>query len=76
LLPNAGLFRGRRGGPSGDVRARLGQAFERGDAAILVRRALADGRVSVQIAAKKPETLAAFVDAYLAEPAWKRSSAS
>ncbi len=47
--------------------------FERGDAAILVRRAPDDARVDVHLAAEKEKVLDAAVAAYLADPAWTKA---
>jgi hypothetical protein len=44
--------------------------FDRGDAAIIVRRAPRDAALHVHIAAETPETLAPLVDAFAGRPGW------
>jgi hypothetical protein len=44
--------------------------FERGDAAVIVRRAPGDSRLDVHIAAESVEAVGAILDAYLTQPNW------
>lgn len=47
--------------------------FERGDAAIIVRRAPFDASIHVHIAADDPEALQPLVEAFAGQPGWERT---